>query len=423
MSTSPIPPVLDQDRYAVYQPTAATTDFALGFPLFGEAADVAVYLDGSLLNLTSDYTIRSTANGATLTPAPVTDAYVRLNAPISAGKLEIFGNFRPRRTIQATAPYGTRDFNFAFSLLMAAMREMWTKFTRSLKVPVGEADLTIPNSEERAGQVFAFDEAGKPTIGGRYSDLMSSASAATVAAANALSSARAAAASAEAAARFDPASYSTTNEITALLESYVPATRTIASGVGVKVNGGENSTLSGTVTIGLDLATDAETIAGLLTNKPAAPSGVHAAIAAALGSISAIAPGIIGYTAEQNPPTGWLERNGAAISRTAYAALFAKISTTFGAGDGSTTFNLPDARGTFDRGWDHGRGLDPGRVFGSYQGDMFASHTHPVTFGGNDSGGYFGMGSSSYSLAGATQAAGGTETRPKNGAYLPIIKY
>lgn len=139
--------------------------------------------------------------------------------------------------------------------------------------------------------------------------------------------------------------------------------------------------------------------------------------------LSVVDPGMIGYTAEQNPPTGWLERNGAAISRTAYAALFAKIGTTFGAGDGSTTFNLPDARGTFDRGWDHGRGFDPGRVFGSYQADMFASHTHPMRASSNNgSAGYYLP--QGYSYWGAnTEPAGGTETRPKNGAYLPIIKY
>jgi microcystin-dependent protein len=42
------------------------------------------------------------------------------------------------------------------------------------------------------------------------------------------------------------------------------------------------------------------------------------------------------------PPAGWLVRNGAAVSRTTYADLFAAIGTTFGAGDGSTTFNLPN---------------------------------------------------------------------------------
>ena len=67
-------------------------------------------------------------------------------------------------------------------------------------------------------------------------------------------------------------------------------------------------------------------------------------------------------------PSGWLECNGLAVSRTVYASLFAAIATTYGAGDGSTTFNLPDLRGEFIRGWDNGRGADTsGRVFGSAQ--------------------------------------------------------
>ena len=44
-------------------------------------------------------------------------------------------------------------------------------------------------------------------------------------------------------------------------------------------------------------------------------------------------------------PTGYIFCDGSAVSRTTYAALFAVLSTTYGAGDGSTTFNVPDARG------------------------------------------------------------------------------
>ncbi len=44
-------------------------------------------------------------------------------------------------------------------------------------------------------------------------------------------------------------------------------------------------------------------------------------------------------------PDGWLMCFGQAVSRTTYANLFAKIGTIYGAGDGSTTFNLPDCRG------------------------------------------------------------------------------
>lgn len=80
-------------------------------------------------------------------------------------------------------------------------------------------------------------------------------------------------------------------------------------------------------------------------------------------------PGFVLPFAANAIPTGWLKANGAAISRTTYAKLFANIGAVFGAGDGSTTFNLPDLRGVFVRGFDDGRGQDPGRTIGSYQTD------------------------------------------------------
>lgn len=86
-------------------------------------------------------------------------------------------------------------------------------------------------------------------------------------------------------------------------------------------------------------------------------------------------PGDIKITARNSAPTGWLKANGAAVSRTTYAALFAAIGTTYGAGDGFNTFNLPDLRGEFVRGWDDGRGVDPGRNFGSRQTDAIRNIT------------------------------------------------
>lgn len=87
-------------------------------------------------------------------------------------------------------------------------------------------------------------------------------------------------------------------------------------------------------------------------------------------------PGQVSAFAGAFPPAGWLKANGAAISRTSYAALFAAIGTRYGAGDGKTTFNLPDLRGEFIRGWDDARGLDPNRVLGSAQAAMLGSHSH-----------------------------------------------
>ena len=82
-----------------------------------------------------------------------------------------------------------------------------------------------------------------------------------------------------------------------------------------------------------------------------------------------IPSGAVMYFAGRTAPAGWLKANGAAVSRTTYAALFAAIGTTYGAGDGRSTFNLPDLRGEFLRGWDDGRGIDSGRALGSAQSD------------------------------------------------------
>ncbi|MCD4503698.1 tail fiber protein [Chromobacterium piscinae] len=82
--------------------------------------------------------------------------------------------------------------------------------------------------------------------------------------------------------------------------------------------------------------------------------------------------GQIAFFAMTTPPDGWLPANGAAISRSTFASLFAAIGTTYGAGDGTTTFNLPDLRGEFVRGWD--ANVDQGRVFGSKQKGSLVIH-------------------------------------------------
>ena len=120
-------------------------------------------------------------------------------------------------------------------------------------------------------------------------------------------------------------------------------------------------------------------------------------------------------------PAGYLECDGAAGSRAAYPALFAAIGTQFGAGDGNTTFNLPDLRGEFIRGWDDGAGIDNGRAFGSAQGDAFASHSHTVQ-SGTGGGNQLESGQGGATVTTSTSATGGTETRPRNIALLYAIK-
>lgn len=152
---------------------------------------------------------------------------------------------------------------------------------------------------------------------------------------------------------------------------------------------------------------------------------IQALISAAAGS-AAVPAGAVAHFARSTVPTGWLEANGAAVSRTTYAALFAAIGTTFGGGNGTTTFNLPDLRGEFIRGWDNGRGVDSGRSFGTAQGDELRSHSHSVTLPiASDS--QAGSDDESISTLGGSQTygtsnTGGNETRPRNVALLACIK-
>jgi hypothetical protein len=143
-----------------------------------------------------------------------------------------------------------------------------------------------------------------------------------------------------------------------------------------------------------------------------------------------LSPGDIVTWPGSTARVGTVECNGAALSRTAYPELFAAIGTTFG-GSGST-FNVPDLRGYFIRGWDHGRGIDSGRGFGSTQADIFGSHTHYTTpWLGNANWSRTawapdGLAMLTNEVGGGPQHEtyeGGSETRPKNVALMYCIKY
>jgi microcystin-dependent protein len=203
-----------------------------------------------------------------------------------------------------------------------------------------------------------------------------------------------------------------------------------------------------------NLAMGGNRITGL-ANGVALTDGVTLAQVQALIAGLGTPAGIVDMYAGASAPVGWLLCHGQAVSRTTYAALFAAISTTFGAGDGSTTFNLPDVRGEFIRGLDSGRGVDAGRTLGSAQPADIAAHGHTasadvtdpghlhitpaagnVVFGGSpgqltafDAAG---LGtpttrSSNSAITGISVAvtvndSTGAETRPRNVAFNLIIK-
>lgn len=135
-------------------------------------------------------------------------------------------------------------------------------------------------------------------------------------------------------------------------------------------------------------------------------------------------------------PANTLECDGSAVSRATYAGLYAVIGTIYGAGDGSTTFNLPDLRGQFLRGYAHGSTNDPDRAsrtdaggggtgdnIGTKQSYQLQAHTHTVPRKLDGPSG----GTVRYTVAADlttnTGSTGGNETRPRNVNVMFCIVY
>jgi microcystin-dependent protein len=196
----------------------------------------------------------------------------------------------------------------------------------------------------------------------------------------------------------------------------------------------------------VELATSVETTDGTRNDLAVTPASLKAMIDDMFcGQVAAFAMGVA--------PDGWLKCNGQAVSRTTYSRLFSKIGTTFGAGDGSTTFNLPDLRGEFVRGFDDGRGVDSQRILGSFQDASMENHYHGTgsftattnddiklilrnwsgstyttrqVYGDFDKSSISSTSGGSSSVATATStnfSEGSGETRPRNVALLYCIKY
>lgn len=189
--------------------------------------------------------------------------------------------------------------------------------------------------------------------------------------------------------------------------------------------------------------------------------------------------GMVSFFAGVSVPPGWLRLNGSILTRASYPGLFAyaqqydglitdsdwyasSLYGRFSAGDGNTTFRIPDLRGEFLRAWDNGRSVDTSRVIGSLQSSQNLLHNHPISDPGHSHGiydpshahqqkrddntgtsggagnpdsnyGNLEYGATSYSTTGigiygaltgiSTVSVGGNESRPRNVALNLCIKY
>jgi len=176
-----------------------------------------------------------------------------------------------------------------------------------------------------------------------------------------------------------------------------------------------------------------------------------ASLSSAVSNIKTVPSGSIFYSAGASVPAGYLACNGAGQSASVYPDLFAAIGYQYG-GSGDL-FYLPDLRGQFVRGWDLGRGVDPGRNLGSSQAAATGPHQHDFTdmyaivgdygLGGSTASAYdrngnyiypsFYAGNATdydydngyYGFPSRTDNTGiniAGDTRPTNVALLPIIK-
>jgi microcystin-dependent protein len=185
-----------------------------------------------------------------------------------------------------------------------------------------------------------------------------------------------------------------------------------------------NSAAAPTVVVADNEVTTAKILDGAITTAKVADGAITQA---KLNSSVVLVPaGAVMPFAMNSAPAGWLAADGTNVSRTTYAALFSAIGTTYGVGDGSTTFALPDLRGYFVRGsGTNGDGAAAG-TFGQKQADDLKSHTHTYDDTGVSQTGLTG-GPTPFANTSTTKrttdATGGTETRPKNIAMLYCIKF
>lgn len=136
--------------------------------------------------------------------------------------------------------------------------------------------------------------------------------------------------------------------------------------------------------------------------------------------------GAVAFFSMSEAPPGWIKANGAAISRTAYSELFSAIGTTYGVGDGSTTFNVPDMRGEFVRAWSDGASVDSGRGLGTKQvatgiGNYVNPGSGNISYTEADSTDSVGL--NYFSIGGGSLTGVWVRTKPRNIAQLACIKF
>jgi microcystin-dependent protein len=337
-------------RRVVYDGSSGLGPYAFNFEVL-DANDINVYFNTTLLTITDDYTVTINANGKG-SVSIVTGTNVP-STPVAADQITIIGS----RDIERTT-----DFVTAGDLRAAALNEQLDALTifdqqiservdRSVQFPSYEPaglNYTVPDLDNRKSKYLAFDSNGElSTLAGTSAPLASVDTAVIVD--NAVTTAKLA-----------------DNSVTsAKIVDGTIATADIADDAvtAAKFN------ISGNGTSGQVVQSDGD--------------GSFSYLTLATGFVS----GMLMPYAGASAPSGWLLCYGQAISRTTYADLFTALGTTYGVGDGSTTFNLPDLRGRVVAGQDDMGGSSANRLTdavtgglnGDTLGDTGGTESHTLT--------------------------------------------
>lgn len=396
--------------------TGAETEFNFTFKVFS-ASDLKVYLidnagDPTLLELTTHYTVAIDDPGPGGTVTMVTP-------PAADEELLIVREVALTQTTDIPVRGSLREpqIEFVYDRLVMMIQQLQEEIDRCVKVGVASETSEVPAFPAAVeDNVLGWDDSGNlknivlgTAVAAIITAAISTATADAEAAQTAAEAAQTAAEAAQTAAETAETNAETaeTNAETAQTAAEVAQAAAEAAAAGVNlpsINGGDAYKLlranAGETAFELVAIKDEDDMVSDSATDVPSQQSVKAYIASQL--VLAVPTGSMFQWLTDTAPTGYLLCYGQAISRTTYTTLFGIIGTTFGVGDGSTTFNLPDLRGRIPLGQDDMGGSSANRVtnaqadtLGGVEGaethtlitSEMPAHTHSYEYGGGGSAG------------------------------------